>query len=545
MNAMKFWYHPAFVAAVTGSTKVRIWLEHPQKNEINYNFNKTHELDLSKTPSNRSIRWDEIEVDDHINSIHHGYTSLGPLFPHAYGSAGIYLSDVYCDKYGIDRHEIKTETTTETRHEALAGYLHERIALVRRNNGQIERFHGFHVDKDLTPDETQSKILVIPHADTSLEKRARRVLRVPRDKRLLVDTRNDTSDLTNRGIYLDRRFAQDSSLDVPKRPSGSSEGKRAKSTDNPPPAPVPGGPLNVFGYSISDEVQRIQETLDGNWTYLRGGDLAGLLNGLSSNGKYTSLDLIGHSRSGDSVLKIGELPFLPDVATKMLTVDVVKTLAARGVRQIRLLGCRTSCSATARESIKRMVEQVTKAGETIEVLGTRGDIFAVHYDKGYGFAEEGLLVPQYVSLNGGPGDASPTDDEPIVTPSQSHTGPAPQLDVFDRLPMANLALARPLDGDAPYALWRLADLSFDYLKQLIDWEGGVETDLAEEPDRELVVVNTDRDVLRSLAVFFRDPKRPRVRISFDNICYSYPITYGPRRPETPQLRRLLELLGRQ
>src|SRR3954464_13279262 len=105
MYEMLFHYFPAFVATPVDTWRVRIWLQHPKNSHINFDLNKTILVDLSKTPSNRSIDWDDVEVDDyeeHEVPEYRGFTSLGPVFPHNYGAVGVYISAKYRERHEDD-----------------------------------------------------------------------------------------------------------------------------------------------------------------------------------------------------------------------------------------------------------------------------------------------------------------------------------------------------------------------------------------------------------------------------------------------------------
>ncbi len=600
MHEMRFWYSPAFVAMVLSPTRVRVWLEHPQNDKINYDLKQTFEIDLSKTPRNPSIPWDDIEVDDHVNdqvdSAGGGYTSLGPLFPHVYGAAGVYLSDTYVRKHFSPEH-IRTlddldkmldgeSKMLDEQLKILKGDLYEKSALVRKysysgNKSEIKRYHGFHAIKDLRSEGIAKKesgkiekLLVVAHANLSYEERAPRKFLILEDDFLTTGSTKAGEDLTEKIIYIERDVHRKAFLEVPKRPSGSGLGILAqlataaksfalkRGTGNAAAsasgnAPVSGGPLNVFDSVVSDEVEIIRNKLHPNWAKILDGNLSSVLNDLKPDDKYTSLDLIGHSGGANGILKLGELSITPGVVDEMFPADdqelqeLRKKMLDHGISQIRLLGCRTACSDEARKTIRAIANKLQGTG--IEVLGTRADLFAAHYDKGYGFVEEKLLVPDRISQGDGPGDASPTDDDlvvapPLLKPPPNSSSPAPRLDDISALPDANHVLKYSTE----YMFWSLDEIPFEDLKQVIEWDKGNPINLTKATqvaNRELVVVDiANSNIVKSLSVFIDKSgnKKHRIQIAYDDGCYSYfvkPITAGMQ--SDAKIQKVLNLLGIQ
>lgn len=536
---MDFRYYPAFVAQVVSETTARIWLKHPTSfGHPPYPLARTILVDLSMTPSKPGILWEKIEIDDHVNSVHHGYTSLGPVFPHVYGAAGVYLSLAYINEHQREIAIALGEDPEKCvpRKKVLEGEEYEKYArVIRDDRGRITRFHGFRIARDFEFALMDKRLLAIHHADSSHDSRPPRTLLVPRDREAPTCERAEDNDPNQ--IFLEQEYARIVGLDIPKRPSGSGDKLFSLNGDLPPHRPVPRGPLHMFGDSVSDEVARIRQCLKGNWTQLRDGGLLGAFAELPAAEQYTSLDLIGHSRSQDGVLKLGELPLTPALIERLFTDPVICHLEHRGIKQVRLLGCRTGCSPLARASARALHGLLEGTG--IEVVATRADLFAVHYDGPNGFVRNELLVPEAILLDGGPGDAPASDDRAVVLPSEDPpSDDVMELSSIDKLPIANISATGPI-GKA-YFLWKDAGLKFEALKDLINYDDPVGDEPTAVADHEVIVVH--KGVVRSFDLLLKP--RPRVRIQFSNSWYSYDVRALPGESDVvPRVDTLLRLIG--
>lgn len=102
-----------------------------------------------------------------------------------------------------------------------------------------------------------------------------------------------------------------------------------------------------------------------------------------------SLDLIGHSTPGTSLLTLGD--WVIDANTRQVTAffrelaeqDVLPRL---GIVALRLLGCETAETRQGRATMRALSDILG-----IEVYGTRTLIYAAHYDK-HGFSEDARHV---------------------------------------------------------------------------------------------------------------------------------------------------------
>lgn len=107
-----------------------------------------------------------------------------------------------------------------------------------------------------------------------------------------------------------------------------------------------------------------------------------------------TLDLIGHSTPGPSLLSLGE--WVIDIANPTVSAyfreladhDVFGRL---GITALRLLGCRTAETSAARATIVGLAELLG-----IDVYGTRGILFASHYTaRGFSDDHRYLLVSNH------------------------------------------------------------------------------------------------------------------------------------------------------
>jgi hypothetical protein len=102
-----------------------------------------------------------------------------------------------------------------------------------------------------------------------------------------------------------------------------------------------------------------------------------------------TLDLIGHSTAGPSLLMLGD--WVIDAASPTVTayfreLAEQEVLPRLGIHAVRLLGCLTADTGHARWTICKLAEILG-----VEVYGTTDLIFSLHYDRG-GFADERRYV---------------------------------------------------------------------------------------------------------------------------------------------------------
>jgi hypothetical protein len=277
MYEMLFHYFPAFVAQVVDASRVRIWLQHPKYDHINYDLDKTIVVDLDKTPSNVSIQWDDIEVDDYVNRPDgsKGFTTLGPIPGHMHDSGGVYLSASYCSRnaaamaralaspqYPMPGPQFELGRPLQPDYQLpldRKGIEESAVVLAEIERGRqlkVTRFHGFHhevglakedsVPSDCSDDSVQSGQGIIrvaqPGGSTSprpyiIARLADEDVFVPhgfiRARRGPASTsRGDQQSLERvlipgdpaNPIFIEYGTASSIGLDIPKRPSGSVEG---------------------------------------------------------------------------------------------------------------------------------------------------------------------------------------------------------------------------------------------------------------------------------------------------------------------------------
>ena len=142
-----------------------------------------------------------------------------------------------------------------------------------------------------------------------------------------------------------------------------------------------------------------------------------------------TLDLIGHSTTGNSLLMIGD--WVIDAAKPAVTAffrgladhDVLPRL---GVQAVRLLGCLTADTGHARWTLCALADILG-----IEVFGTKDLIFSLHYDRG-GFSHE----RRYVLVS-----SRELDSEMIASRSLTRGQAYPRVLDVDALPSEPLACA--------------------------------------------------------------------------------------------------------
>lgn len=102
-----------------------------------------------------------------------------------------------------------------------------------------------------------------------------------------------------------------------------------------------------------------------------------------------TLDLIGHSNPGKSLLMLGDWVIdagNPTVTAFFRELADHDVFARLGITALRLLGCRTADTGAGRATIVALADLLG-----LEVFGTRALIYSLHYDAG-GFADERSYV---------------------------------------------------------------------------------------------------------------------------------------------------------
>ncbi len=154
------------------------------------------------------------------------------------------------------------------------------------------------------------------------------------------------------------------------------------------------------------------------------GELATVAGNHSSQAR--TLDLIGHA-TADGLLRLGDWVVdgdSPTVNAFFRGIADVELLPRLNVTSVRVLGCSTAVGARARRTLRTLAELLG-----LEVLGTLGPIYSLHYDAD-GFGEQWRFLLSR---------ASEVPASPLILPSGDGT-------VSDDA--ATLALLRLLDIDA-------------------------------------------------------------------------------------------------
>jgi hypothetical protein len=568
-NSVLFYYQPAFFCSFeprdpssSAQPRIRIWTRHPASFQVPYDPTKSIVVDPAETPTKHS-RWGDISMDDHSNSPYRGYTTIGPLFPHAYAAAGIYISR----KELIQLYKIDSETSRNIYGDKTA------IVLEDFDTKEIVRYHGY-IGLQLHRATTTSRQLlrgiahrgllgqegraatspsriflsdlwIVYHPGSTYENalRAPRKAMVPAssildDAQQLVafeteHVRNYQQGVriyNNDIIYIEHDFAEYVAyLEVPKRPSGSGINllsyKATATAESLPRPPY----LNIISASPIGEIASIKQTLQGN--YLEVGDTETLFDALSAYhadrkrenySQFLSLDLIGHSRAGDMLLKLGEYTFTPKAAAEQFTrLEQSRILQDLGIRQIRLLGCRTGSTAHGRA----VVEAIRKAMPSQMIYATRADLFANHYDqRGLTSDAEDLLIDQDVLDWSTPGDTPPADDYAIIPDDDDGPDtPPPNSFSIATLSDANAAIV----SARSYMYWETFHTRFQDLCRYISTEIPIRDNPLLRADCEVLVsISLDTrtiDDIRSFDLILTSIPQ-RVRIYAGSTAYSFAFT---------------------
>lgn len=565
MSGMYFQYFPAFLARVLdennpNGTKVAIWIEHPASEHIKWSQKFTIVVDLSKTPNNESD-WKSVEVDDYCNNeipSRRGFTTLGPAAPHIYGAAGVYLSFQYIDKrrteidhalLGVHAKQVGARKTKKV----YQGRDYELLAYATKEPGRIRRFHGFHQIKKVAQVDSRTSLLEVAHGGVSFEARAPRHL-LARDSEiwrspasLSLESRPSSGAAARSddgSIFISIDLAREANLEVPKRPSGSGASPlRLEFSEPNSPTPltaatradikaqtaspcshvrslVQGGPLNVIGHDAYDEVKAIRDKLSGNYICVSTPSLDHVLD---IDGKFMSLDLIGHS-TREGILKINELPLTPEVVPLLFTSDVVRHLRFLGIQEVRLLGCRTAVAPIAGDVARALHDCLNPpemySGRPIGIRATRADVFAVHYRSGDGFNEPRLLVGHEVMCNGAAGDLPPLDDSLDNASSSLATLPydsqplAPSMETFG-LPRADEMLLEA----RMYQHWQNADPDYGGLFVFIDPTQPYNDTPVPRADVQVLVV--DDGAVLAFEIVRAGPSETPFGLTFDRVRLSF------------------------
>jgi hypothetical protein len=593
--------HLAIVDANVGSPfqpRIKLWTRHPA--EITYDEAGAFTINLFQTPEMYLQGMvDRVAVDDHTHNS--GYTTIGPAFPHAYGAGGIYVCEqvlndaIYRDQDACENNHIPLDMHRDPLVDDAV------IVAFKRNPADDSsqpilpvRYHGFYGQKLFTasngamwivwhPGTWKSIDVTDPSSSTYLhgaQWHPPRKLWIPDT---VKPTPAETPDLTvlrddedpANPIFLEQSYAlYTAELTVPKQPSGSSEDgavvsmtlfannapKRpriAPAVAMPPPARE-GRNLNVISAYAPGEINRIkQKLIDTGTPFLsveEGETLVDALTAYVSRVRsppvrnhetyppFENLDLIGHSRTRDHVLKIGELTMTSAVAREQFTALYDRgVLDALGIKAVRLLGCRT---AAPPRGIK-VVRAISEATE-LTVYATRGDLFAVHYDQG-GLRPEAelLLADDDVLLKSGAGDMPPNDDYLPALPDDDPDDPADgQPPASPVRPPERFSLAALSDANASkmsacaYRWWPWNADHFADLVNLVRVDSCREDNplLRAEYEVLLSVSTTVRDTsdLRSFDLFLSDQPRIRVNRGGKSFAFSF-------RSDTPLPKALIDL----
>lgn len=571
---------------------IALWTRHPA--ELDYDPAGAFTVNLFDTPervAREEISREDIAADDHTHN--RGYTTIGPSFPHAYGAGGIYVSGAKL-KDAIDRdqttrlaHHYRRDPITPPPVDdtVLVSFFPDPMPEASGQRFLVRRYHGFY-GQQMSCSSDGGTLWVVWHPGTWLgnelcvadgeQWRPPRKLWVP-DAVRPADSEfpRDSPELrvATDSVFLEQEYAlYTAALDVPKQPSGSGEeGSRMRpalaaaeprradrrrdvaqrGVDQRDEYPVRNS-LNVISRYAPGEISRIKQKFTSAGKYFlsveEGETLVDALSAYVSRTRagdprggeppppFYYLDLIGHSRSRDHILKIGELALTSAVAREQFTELVDRgVLDALQIKAIRLLGCRTAAHPRG-EKVVRAIHETTE----LDVYATRTDLFAVHYNEdGFRPEAELLLADHDVILKSGAGDLPPGDDyaadlpdddpdDPPVSDGQDGAAvPVPQPpDRFSLAALSDPNASKMSAGE--YLWWAWSPSEFAQLVALVyaDWTED-DNPLLRADYEVLLPVSTGpvrgQSDVRSFDLFVNGA-RPRLRVNRGGRSYAFYFT---------------------
>jgi hypothetical protein len=192
--------------------------------------------------------------------------------------------------------------------------------------------------------------------------------------------------------------------------------------------------LSIIARSGDHEIARISDIIEHK-THVGGRDelesLFGELLGCGAPPTPKTLDLIGHSSAGKSLLVLGDWVIdasSPTVTAFFRGIAENEVLSRLGIHSVRLLGCTTAETAQGRWTICTLANILG-----VPVYGTKDLLYSVHYDSS-GFAAE----REYVLVSSRELAGEPIDPRPLLRPSARPRA----LDV-DALPSTTLQTRPP------------------------------------------------------------------------------------------------------
>jgi hypothetical protein len=187
--------------------------------------------------------------------------------------------------------------------------------------------------------------------------------------------------------------------------------------------------ISIISRSEDPELVRIHETIAHGIAISGRSDLETTLCALLAVGRAgvpKTLDLIGHSTSGTSLLVLGD--WVIDASSSKVTaffreLAEQEVLTRLGISAVRLLGCLTADTAHGKWTVCALAEILG-----VEVFGTTGLLLASHHNRD-GFADErGYLLVSATQLRANGGVPRPLDrGEPSSLPLDIDALPAVAL----------------------------------------------------------------------------------------------------------------------
>jgi hypothetical protein len=550
---------------------IYLWSRHPA--EIHYNPDGAFSINLHHTPQAwlGDLDVTDIAIDDHTNN--GGHTTIGPFFPHAYGSGGMYISkhcyelathndENVCKKYGI-RPRPPMAAADET---VLIQWIRSQES---RGQFTFKRYHGFFGIQ--LGQASYPRLWIVwhsgtwksdqPHMNRHQHWRAPQKLWIPDIVNLEAQgafagshdsgqSPPEQGPCPERPIYLEQTYATYvANLDVPKQPSASGERIQLSASVFPRPytsprpstrtrsEPLPPN-LNIISEYAPGEIYLIKNKLDHYLEVMEGETIVDALSGYLEGRvtdqqrrgfvpQFTNLDIIGHSRSRDRVLKVGEFALTSRIANEQFQeLYQGGILRALGIKAIRLLGCRTAAPPRGEHVVRTIWNQTG-----LDVYATRTDLFAVHFD-GAGLRREAevVLANYDVVTRFGAGDLPPREDYPANAPlddddddddSRTVRSDPPPPDRFALTALSAVNAAAVSAND--YLFWQWAPWQFDELAKMLYGSQAERDNRLRRAEYEVLlpIVSAARDIsdFRSFDLFLG--AGPRLRVNYDGVSYAF------------------------
>jgi hypothetical protein len=385
-----FYGFGAYIGAIKSATACDWWPDDPATLKFASSALIPTDLACNVTAvRNGKIGLGALQVDDH--RIDGGMTTIGPLFPGGVTIGAVWLAETYYNTLGNRPPRQPPSYPIEAYDYELTSILYWDGPLAGR------RYHGFYA-KIVSMNGTLSLVeiwnpgtgkaggnpagswwLDLAAGAHPIDPIATQISKVGQDG----------------ALFLDEQTTAGLKLTGPKRPAGQGNDYLPGTTSSvEDKSPILGQPrLSVISRHADAELARIHHVIGEKALVDGRGELEELLGRLLAARNLspittvvsTTLDLIGHSTPGSSLLQLGD--WVIDTTSPTVTAffreladnDVTTRL---GIHAVRLLGCNTAGTEHGRSTICTLSDILG-----VPVYGSTNLLFSAHYDE-HGFKDE-------------------------------------------------------------------------------------------------------------------------------------------------------------